>query len=344
MITELDKVKLKTGEELRIKCIEVPEDKYREKIGRFLEHKGEAWGRDIKERLEGKFINSCIDRYFVGEINGNIVSQMWYGLPRDGTGMAEFGHVYTEPECRGKGIASKLMEFLAADFQKSKGNALFCGTGNPHAAKIYRRNGFQNIEEGKETGAMVLIKSNYASNFSELENKYFEPGLEINVLPATRKEQFDVDKVFHCSTGLKTIAENWHTVFLASQVSSLRAVLFKVEDGKGLATVAKNSKGNIVGYAYILSFGSLIEEKSKILDFIIHPNYLKNGIQILQETVEIGKKQGIENIRCYVSSRDKEKSAILLKAGFKEECSLSNYCFIDNNYFDLKILKKIQRN
>lgn len=339
MIAELEKVELKSGEELVIKSIEPFDERYKDKLERFLEHKGEEWSRDIKERLKGNFVKFCIDRYFVGEIEGKVVSQMWYGLPRNGTGMGEFGHVYTEPEYRKKGIASLLMGFLTADFQKSNGNVLFCGTGSPHAAKVYRRNGFQNIEEGKDTGAMVFIKSDYARDFSELEKKYFEPGLEVNILPATRREQFDVDEVLHYSTGLKRIAENWHTVFLASQVSSLREILFKVEDGKGLATVAKSSKGKVVGYAYILGFGSPMEEKSKTLDFIIHPNYLNNGIQLLQKTVKMGKEQKIENIRCYISSGDKEKLSTLLEAGFKEECSLLNYCLVENNYFDLKTLK-----
>lgn len=65
------------------------------------------------------------------------------------------------------------------------------------------------------------------------------------------------------------------------------------------------------------------------------------AVQFIEKTIKIWKKEKIEDIRCYVSSSNKEKLSILLEAGFKEEANLSHYCFTGNNYFDLKILRLV---
>lgn len=340
MITQLGNVRLRTGEEMIVKCIEPPEGKYEEKLIKFLMPMvGESsWLKDVKERIKGNYADFCIDRYFIGEIGGSIVSQIWYGLSKR-TGMGNFGHVYTEPEHRKKGITNEIMKFFLDDFQKSKGKALFCGTGSPWIADIYKKYGFQLIKEKTACGSMALIKSEYAKDFKELEEEYFQSGLSVNARTGNIGDQFDCDKILAYSTGIEKLSMDWHRVFLSSPISTFMQALFKVENGKGVATVAESSKGSIVGYAFILSSGSLIEDKSKTLDFIIHPNYMNYAVKFVEETIKIRKKEKTENIRCYISSSDKEKLSILLEAGFKEEAGLSDYCFLRNSYFDLKILR-----
>ncbi|MCK4401051.1 GNAT family N-acetyltransferase [bacterium] len=337
MITQLGNVRLRTGEKMIVKCIEPPEERYREKLMRFLEHKDDLWMRDISERLKGNYSEFCIDRYFIEEIGENVISQMWYGISKK-TKMGNFGHVYTEPEYRKKGITNELMKFFLDDFQRSKGKALFCGTGSPWIADIYKKYGFQLIKKDTDCGPMVLIKPEYAKDFKELEDEYFQPGLSVNARIGNIGDQFDCDKVLAYSTGLEKLSQNWHQVFLTSQISTFMQALFKVEDGKGLVTVAESTKGSIVGYAFILALGSLMEDGAKTLDFIIHPNYINDAVRFVEETIKIRQKEKIENIRCYVCSGDKEKLSILLEAGFKEEAGLSDYCFLGNSYFDLKML------
>ena len=52
-----------------------------------------------------------------------------------------FGEVATQPDATGRGIATELSEKGLNDFRSDGGHALFLGTGNPAAARIYHRDG-----------------------------------------------------------------------------------------------------------------------------------------------------------------------------------------------------------
>ncbi len=142
MIRELDTVTLRDGAPMTIRLIEPPAGEYAERLTRFLEHKGNGTARDIAQRLRGDYVADCLDRFFVGEIEDRIAAQMWYTLPREQPDFGVFGHVYTEPEQRGRGAASTLMGPLLADFLAGPGQGLFCGVGDPSAQRIYARHGF----------------------------------------------------------------------------------------------------------------------------------------------------------------------------------------------------------
>ena len=51
------------------------------------------------------------------------------------------GEVATAPAARGRGIASELCAMARDDFRRAGGSALFLGTANPAAARIYHRLG-----------------------------------------------------------------------------------------------------------------------------------------------------------------------------------------------------------
>ncbi|MDD5698042.1 MAG: GNAT family N-acetyltransferase [Victivallaceae bacterium] len=334
MITNLGMVKLKTQEDLIVKRIEPPEAVYNEKLRRFLEHKGDSSMRDICERLNGNYTEFCIDKYFTGEIAGSIAAQMWYGISLK-TGMGNFGHVYTEPEHRKKGIVNELMGFLIEDFQNSPGKALFCGTGSPWVADIYRKYGFQLIKKGTGYGPMVLTKQNHARNFSELEKKYFAPDLSFTVRIADPGDQFDCDKVLGYSKGIRELASP--RIFLSAQIPTFMEAMFRVKDKKGLVTVAETSIGSIVGWSFVLNLGSPDEQEAKVFDFMIHPGYSKEAGQFIEQSIQLATDHGITNIYSYVLSGEQEKTSRLLNAGFKEVARLNNYCTINNSH-DLLIL------
>ncbi len=63
------------------------------------------------------------------------------------------GEVSTDPTFRGQGLATTTCRQLAEDFVKSGGIALFLGTINPDAARIYERLGWQHIN-----GSRLMVR------------------------------------------------------------------------------------------------------------------------------------------------------------------------------------------
>ena len=56
-----------------------------------------------------------------------------------------FGEVATEPDLRRGGVATRVCRAAVEDFRAGGGEALFLGTGNPEAARIYYRLGWRRL-------------------------------------------------------------------------------------------------------------------------------------------------------------------------------------------------------
>jgi len=339
MASVVGEATLKSGERMTIKLIVPPQEDYAEKLCHFLEHKSDDQFRGIRQRLQAKYVQRCIDKYFIGEIGGQIVGQAWYGVPRGRTGIGNFGHVYTEPCHRRKGITTALMKVLVEDFAKEdNAKCVLCGAGQV-AGAIYAKFGFQFIVPGAKSGGMALLKKGVAKDFAELEEKYFAPGLAVKVREGDIGDRHDCDRMLDLSQGMKELRARWHTVFIAHQVPTFIDALFCVEDGKGLTTVIENSAGSILGYAFVLNLGSRYEGEFKVMDFVLHPNYLSHAAFFAGETVKIAQKAGIPETHAFVASCDSKKVAALRDAGFREEYRFTDKFVLAEKRYDIVVLR-----
>jgi GNAT superfamily N-acetyltransferase len=166
MYEDLDRVRLKSGEQVEMGVVSGPDQEWASKVEVLLGHKGENW-------LWG---NSRLLRDDLG------IEGLFYILHRDGVpfanmmnvefeGVGIFGHVYTVPEDRRQHAASELMPHLMSHFRARGGKALFLGTGfDSHAYHIYNANGFEGVEVF--SGSM----SYYRDSQSDFETSYFGQG------------------------------------------------------------------------------------------------------------------------------------------------------------------------
>ena len=67
--------------------------------------------------------------------------------------LAGFGEVATDPQFRGRGIATELCDQAVEDFRADGGEAFFLGTVNPAAARVYHRLGWRKL-----AGAEVMVQ------------------------------------------------------------------------------------------------------------------------------------------------------------------------------------------
>jgi len=319
VIETLGDVTLTTGEQLTVKLVQPPEPEHGQVLCRFLRHKSDSDFRAIRQRLEGKYIEYCVDRYFIGEIGGRLVGHVWYGYGRGGAGVGNFGHTYTAPQFRRRGIMKELLRFLLEDFAKSEATALLC-TGEAPASTYYERIGFEYIEDGPRTGhdPMALIKKSHASNFRELDARYFAAGHHVTVHPGTIRERHDCDRMMDFSPGLNRIKERWGRTFAAACVPTYIDALYMVEDGRGLLSVCETSSQSIVGYGFAVNIGSPFEPRVSIFDFLIHPNYFAAIDQLVSETVTLASRMRLREMVCFAPELAQEKLAGLLRCGFAE--------------------------
>ncbi|MCD6359581.1 MAG: GNAT family N-acetyltransferase [Armatimonadetes bacterium] len=339
MTTSLGSVTLRGGERMTIKRIECPAEDYAEPLAHFLEHKGDHTFRDLTRRLRGDYAEVSLDRWFVGELDGRIVSQMGYMLARDTLDVGVFGHVYTEPEHRGKGAASVLMQALMDDFNAGPGQALLCGTGSESAARIYARHGFVALDPARApVGPLAYIKPDFAADFEELQQIFFEAGHDTHVRPAHMGDRAKVDKVLAQADAVRAMAGEWHRCHLAAQWSDFVHMYQAVEDGRGPLDVLETEARHVVGYAFAFDTGSPMEAGSRTLDLLVHPNYHDRASTLAQHTCARALAEGARAVRCYLPQIDAPRIEILRAAGFVEEHRYSDYCMNGNRPIDLVVM------
>jgi GNAT superfamily N-acetyltransferase len=334
----LGAVTLCNKENMLVKVITPPAEEYVEKLAHFLEHKGDNCLRDIRQRLRGDYADICVDKYFIGEINGQIAGQLWYGYADTGINIANFGHVYTEPAHRKKGISDHLMEYFLEDFHSSPVAVAICGTGSPWVARIYMKHGFKYVQEG--TGCInngLILYGKGHNDFKRFDTCYFTPGQAVKVVPGTMRQRHAIDSLMMRSFALhgkKTVRFS-----MASRITSYRDAYFMSEDGRGLVSVALTDQQHVVGWTFFLNTGSLFEETSKIFDYEIHPAYADKTEQIIMDSLALARTNGITNAYALRSSADVDYLTLLQNCGFSEIARIDDYLLDGTKHQSLVILK-----
>ena len=354
MLADLGQATLRHGQTMALRMFEPPQDDLAPRLLHFLEHKDNDSLRGLRQRVQGQYVEHCVDRYFIGEVDGRIVGQAWYGLPRVGGfvpepaagsgtnpptrswGIGNFGHVYTEPEWRGEGVASEIVRVLVDHFQaEPTGKCLLC-SASAQSGRIYRKYGFEFIPPTAESGAMGLVKG---ETFVELEARYFAPGRPVRVREGHIGHRHDIDRLMDFSPAWIEARRRWHFAFIASTVPTYIAALHKVEDGRGLLTVMQTDGGSIVGYAYVLNLGSPHEPHLRTLDFAVHPHYLAQAGTLLGETLGMAAEADAAPVHAFVAACDEAKLTALLAAGFAVAYTFAGGFVLDGETHDLLMLR-----
>lgn len=343
MLTTLAEVALRNGATMTIRLCEPPEEDCAHRLLHFLRHKDDDSFRGIRQRVLGHYVEHSVDRYFVGEVEGRIVGQIWYGLPRVDDGrtwfIGNFGHVYTDPDWRGQGIAHELTRVVVDHFTaEPQGSCLLC-SASEQSGRIYRRFGFEFIPPTANSGAMALLKPSVAPSFAALDEQYFAPGLPVTVRLGHIGDRHDIDRMLDFSAPWVEARKRWHLTGLSSRIPTFISTLHYVEDGRGLVTVLQTSSGSLVGYAFVLSLGSRYETGLKTFDLVVHPHYLMEGQGLASETLRLAHEAGMGGIHASVAACDQDKLSLLRSAGFREQYRFAGAFVLDEKQHDVLLLK-----
>ncbi len=117
-----------------------------------LWHKGSPWVEDIQRRLEGKCAGSR-DRFLVIYDGPRPAAHVWYTVAEADPTLGLLGHVYTRPDRRRQGGASRLLQAAWARFEREGGRAMQLFTYNPATVPFYQRLGFELVHTSRSAHA-----------------------------------------------------------------------------------------------------------------------------------------------------------------------------------------------
>ena len=98
--------------------------------------------------------------------------------PRANPEFAGIGEVATRPDYRGQGIAGRLCRQVLDEFAANGGEAVFLGTENPDAARIYHRLGWRRIANSSDYANIIS-----GASPEEYLSDYFRKPSPVKIVP-----------------------------------------------------------------------------------------------------------------------------------------------------------------
>ena len=224
-----------------------------------------------------------------------------------------FSEVATSTHARRTGIASALSRQARDDFREAGGRALFLGTVNPAAARIYFRLGWRKL-----AGANVMLNVTEDESPEEYLVDFFR-----DLGPATVSAATPGDRV--PMIPLLLSPHDWQVLDLNVDMLSTRYAvqdsclgLYRrysamAKEGPGEWFCARTESGHVVG----LSSALVIGDEGCRVDGFAHLNHRNSWKPLIQSAIKWCTNRDASPIWTTVSFEDEEKLSLFESAGFR---------------------------
>ena len=189
------------------------------------------------------------DTFYLLEQGGRTVGSSHLTTAVGNPELSGLGEVATAPQCRGQGIASRLCWAARDDFLAAGGQALFLGTVNPTAARIYHRLGWRKMP-GSTIWALIASGESPESFLVD----YFRASDEVGIEPGSPAQRVPMIPLIitpHDWWVLDANVELYSTRYIEqnSCMGLYPRYAKLVEQGAGAWFAARTRDGRLVGLA-----------------------------------------------------------------------------------------------
>jgi GNAT superfamily N-acetyltransferase len=224
------------------------------------------------------------------------------------------GEVATAPEFRRLGISTELCFLAANEFRKDGGQALFLGTVNPDAARVYYRVGFRKLASAN---VMALVADGESPE-AFLVGYFREPG-EVTVKSGSPEDRIPMIPLLAAPHDWQVLDAN------VGRFSTRYAVLNScmglypryaalADDNQGAWSSAATEDGRVVG----LSTARLDGSGGCQVDGFAHKNHQDAWSGLVEAVIGWAAAKGVSPCWAAVSVEDGEKQALFESLGFRE--------------------------
>ncbi len=308
----VNKVKLRDGD-LTVVKVDPPAGSYLSKIDEAWQRGSQGFGAYVTNSLSGKMLAYTSDLYLFGELNGKIVAWMGYIAPRNIGDVGTFGFVHTQPEHRGKGISTVLLQITLSEFEKRGGIALHLATRNPIAHHIYRKYGFHDL------GTPMIMR--YITKATlDFEREYYAYNGKASVRDVHWGDLPRLESLYSILIHPWLVRDYPRGVWkedrkCAYEVEAVNIMELE-EKKRGGALVMENDSKRVVGCAALIINEAITGKKSADFDLFVIPSYFTEIPALLKGLVIKAQALEIEQLEIWIYSGDSDKLAAVKSAGF----------------------------
>ncbi len=277
-----------------------------------------------KSLLSGSEVQSNLIKLYVYENKDQILSSAVIVMNIQNPSIAAIGEVCTSLNSRGKGLANSLCEKIIEDyFSNYQNNAIFLGTVNPIAEKIYKSLGWKNIDN-----SLVMFNSKNQDDFESFLNKYNKNELRKNISEGNSNFRLSIIPFVLSIRSNNQIDLN-SKINLINKTSSCLGLFNKYESlqfrqGKWFSLSDDENR--------IFSIVSYLEENNKSfrIDGLFNKFYYDDSKKLIKFLVNKLVNQKANKIYAEIYKKDELKLQLFHELGFTEENNLKKKIYDEN--------------
>ena len=268
---------------------------------------------EFRPALGGAEAEHNRDVVWVMREDGDLAGTCHLTTVRCNPSLGGLGEVATLKRFRGRGFASELCGLARDEFRKLGGRALFLGTGNPDAARVYHRLGWRKLTG---TNVMALIAGGESPEAFLLE--YFRPGgatVVESMTPAARIPMIPLLVSPHDEVMLDANAGMVSTKFAVQH--SCMGLFPKYERltrrGRGASFCAYTDEDRLVG----LSTAKVDDSGFCVVDGFVHGSCIEAWEGLIRAALDWGTGAGASDFSADVANDDEDKRRGFEGLGFE---------------------------
>ena len=277
-----------------------------------------------KSLLSGSEVQSNLIKLYVYENKDQILSSAVIVMNIQNPSIAAIGEVCTSLNSRGKGLANSLCEKIIEDyFSNYQNNAIFLGTVNPIAEKIYKSLGWKNIDN-----SLVMFNSKNQDDFESFLNKYNKNEIRKNISEGNSNFRLSIIPFVLSIRSNNQIDLN-SKINLINKTSSCLGLFNKYESlqfrqGKWFSLSDDENR--------IFSIVSYLEENNKSfrIDGLFNKFYYDDSKKLIKFLVNKLVNQKANKIYAEIYKKDELKLQLFHELGFTEENNFKKKIYDEN--------------
>ena len=291
-----------------------------------------------KNVFTGSESNHNSNVVYLEKENGALASTCGVTRPLEISDIGGFGEVATDPSFRRKGLATKLSSLAVDDFRNDGGEALFLGTGNPEAARIYHRLGWRKI-----SGTNVMVNTTnrispeeyLVERFGTVEGHIVQRSNPVARIPMIPLLISPHDwHVLDANAGMYSTRYDTQD----SCMGLYRRYSYIKVDGKGEWFTAATKDGRIVG----LSSAMLLNEDIAQIDGFSHNRFENCWSGLIDAAIKWACTKGVTRVCAKISVEDEEKREFFSRIGFSLSIKTDKFAYGEREIESVELIKDVR--
>lgn len=236
-------------------------------------------------------------------------------ISRDAPALAGFGEVATRPEHRGRGIATSLCRQAVEEFAAQGGEAVFLGTGNPDAGRIYHRLGWRKL-----AGTNVWANVTTGDSPEEYLANYFRIPASVSIVPGGASLRVPMIPLLVTPHDWQVLDGNLPVPMVSTRYATQSSCmglcrkyydLVKQDEADWFA--AWTSDHRVIG----ISTARIDDANVCTVDGFTHARFSHSYPALVEAAIEWGRRQGASRTAAVLSVEDEDKQAVFESLGFR---------------------------